>query len=90
MNRPNLLALLLTASALLLSACASNREREVNPAGPPPNIVASFERQFPGATIEKIEQDEKRDGRMQYEIQYRDTRGKKRHIEMDAAGRIVD
>jgi uncharacterized membrane protein YkoI len=91
---------LLTAAALasvLAVGCSSDnedrddsREVEIDRRDVPSAVLRSFERKYPDATIRRVERETYKDGTVHYEISYKDADGKKKDVELDASGDVLE
>jgi len=70
------------------AAEATKRDIPVNQL--PPAVLASFQRQFPGAQIEKVEQETYANGTVHYAVEYKDTAGKEQEVEFTPDGEQLE
>jgi len=78
------------ALALLLSmtfaiGCEST-SAVVAPETVPAKVMAGFKKQFPNATLIKVEKETYKDGMVHYEFVFKDGEGKKHEVEFDEDG----
>ena len=88
--RRNILVSLSLGAALALVGCKHNEEHEEKMAlgDVPTNVRTAFDTAHPGATVTKVEKEEK-NGKDVYEFRYTDSSGKKEKAEYDSMGNMV-
>ena len=81
-------------SAALLTGCGMMHHDEhketLAQADAPPAVLASFEKAYPGAKVNKVEKESYANGDIHYEINYTGNDGKKHEVEMDSNGKILE
>lgn len=89
-QKRSVLLLALTAG-LALGGCASGERHEsVSYTALPAVVKGGFEREYPGATVQKVERETYKDGTVHYEIEFVTRDGKKMEQEFNADGDALE
>lgn len=87
-------ASLVVTSALLVGCQSGSRsgshEETIPLTQVPAAVKAGFDKQYPGAKIEKIEKETYADGTVHYEFEFEDKSGKDMEVEFNADGEVLD
>ena len=83
-------SLLCAALTLAGAGCSGSKYAEIKPSELPPAVKSGFEKEYPGATIHKVEKETYRDGLVHYEIEFTDKTGKKQEIEFNEQGEPLE
>lgn len=78
------------AALLAVSGCAKDQneiEEQITLDKLPPAVRASFDKEFPGATVSEVEKEQYPDGTVHYGIEFTTKDGKKMEQEFDTSGK---
>lgn len=84
------ITLLCTGMALAAMGCSGAKYTHIKASELPPAVKAGFDKEFPGVTIYEVKKETYSDGVVHYEIEYTDKAGKKKEVELNDQGEVLE